>query len=506
MIRLTLAALVGLLGTAVISPSTVDAQTEPILSAEPTQAAYAWDEPPTVQITLRSASGVPLAGQVVFGTVGDDRRQRRTDADGRAMISFSRHLPHGEHVALIGYPGTREFLGSQISVALIVRQPMITIQTVPPIEGMAFAYLDQQFVTGVDGTATVPVSAVGDQLPTLDDLDIVPHDVELAPGVRASFGRWYGRPRTGLRATVQFHYRVSLTMSDLDGRTLDPDVVSNLTIKSSVGERFNITDIGRPIWFQGSRVVPLGGGLESTELYYTIESATVAGNNVVNRAQHRFLPSETQSWQIRLLLYRATFEVRDALFKFPIGTSVELEQPNGEIISLPIDHEGRAETAKLPRGNYTVTVRGPGLALSRPLALSKNQDVHVEFVSLVDLGVGMAAFLTFTFGLLFAGRPHLLPRIRLRSRLSLPELRRPVVVAIPVARTERPVWSPVQMDVPEAPVQPAPRLLTGIERARLAEARTLEVARTGEPPESAWAQDHSQEALGDTVSGSDRMA
>ena len=62
------------------------------------------------------------------------------------------------------------------------------------------------------------------------------------------------------------------------------------------------------------------------------KSALVGGSSVVHEGQQRFFPAETRNLQLRLLLFSARFEVRDALLGFPIGSAVLLEYPNGRVV------------------------------------------------------------------------------------------------------------------------------------------------------------------------------
>ena len=74
--------------------------------------------------------------------------------------------------------------------------------------------------------------------------------------------------------------------------------------------------------------------------------------------------------QLRLLLFSARFEVRDALLGFPIGSAVRLEYPNGESSARPSGRR-RADLESLPRGDYRVSVDALGhlvLASGRAIA------------------------------------------------------------------------------------------------------------------------------------------
>ena len=80
--------------------------------------------------------------------------------------------------------------------------------------------------------------------------------------------------------------------------------------------------------------------------------------------------------QLRLLLFSARFEVRDALLGFPIGSAVLLEYPDGRVVRQALDADGELTLKSLPRGDYRVRVDALGISSSRPISLSGDQDVR----------------------------------------------------------------------------------------------------------------------------------
>ena len=179
-------------------------------------------------------------------------------------------------------------------------------------------------------------------------------------------------------------------------------------------------DSEEPRWLQGSRVVRRWDGLEEIEVLHSVESVTVGGSNVVNRGEQRFLLSKDREWQIQLLLYSAQFSVRDALFRFPVGSAIHLEYPDGRSERLPLESGGELMLESLPRGEYHVSVDGPGISFSRPVALSRDQEVRLELISYLDIAVVFLLVASVALGLLFMGRPRLLFALRTgASRLFL---------------------------------------------------------------------------------------
>jgi len=275
------------------------------------------------------------------------------------------------------------------------------VQSVPPLKGVQFRIGQKIFVSGADGIARIGIQP--NQIGARPD----PITSRLANGSEARFSRWFGSGQSILRATWDVYYPVALRFVDLANRRVDPSTISGVTIKNSIGERMELTKLG-PMWVQGSRVVPLSGGLESKDLYFTIESVMVEGTNVVNRSQQRFVPAQVRDWAVTLLFYDAKVAVRDAFFRFPTGSSVVLAFPNGQSKEYPLNPDGTADLTSLPRGDYQIRVKGLGMSFSRPLALSRDQTVDLELISYLDLALAALAGLGIFFGLLFVGRPQLM--------------------------------------------------------------------------------------------------
>ena len=362
-----------------------------------------FDAKPKIEAMLQTIDGFALVDQRLFVDVdGGEPKHRRTDAAGRLSTELPSERAPGVHRVTITFPGTSRYAPTRVWTDFTILRPFITIQTVPALAGVPFSLADVAVTTGSDGTARIPYDpAIVGQRP-----EPAP-DTLLADGTTARFARWYGSRQSTMKATFEVYYPISLKFEDLDEQPVGPDDIESITIKSSTGARIEI-EAADELLLQGSRVVPLGGGLESKDIYYTIESVMISGTSVVNRSQQRFVPSEVRDWSVELLFYRAEFKVRDAIFGFATGSGVRIEFPDGQIRLVPLSGDGTASLPALPRGDYRVAVDGPGLTIWRPLALSRDQDVGLELVSYLDIGLVLTAGVTVLLGLLFLGRPSLL--------------------------------------------------------------------------------------------------
>ena len=204
------------------------------------------------------------------------------------------------------------------------------------------------------------------------------------------------------RITLDLSYRVSFNFANSNGGAIDSKQIKDITVKSVTGLVI-ILPAHEASWLQGSRVVPLPGGLVVKDLYWTVQDVQYAGSNVVNASQQRFLPARAQSVGVTLLFYRVRLQVRDALFGFSLGSAIDLAYPDRTHARVRLGKGGQLDLASLPRGNYAITAVGPGPSMSRPIAISRDQYVDLKFYSWLDLVVLGAAALLFTGGGLWWG-------------------------------------------------------------------------------------------------------
>jgi Glycosyl hydrolase family 99 len=97
--------------------------------------------------------------------------------------------------------------------------------------------------------------------------------------------------------------------------------------------------------------------------------------------------------------------VRDALLGFPIGTAIRLRYPNGEVRREELGPRAELTLASVPRGDYRVSVDALGLSSSRPVALSRDQELDLQVISWLDVMVVLLGLASVALALLFIRRP-----------------------------------------------------------------------------------------------------
>jgi len=227
---------------------------------------------------------------------------------------------------------------------------------------------------------------------------------------RVHFARWLGNVRTAV-AALETERKVAWKFVDLTGRSVDPRLVQRLVLRSITGEVATYTGaaLTRPHWLLAQRVVPRVGGLETKDLYYSVQAIDVLRSNVVNASQQRFVPTSTQKLTFRLSFYPLSLRAEDVLFGRPAGSSAKVEFPDGHVEQVPLDH-GVIELGALPRGSYFVTVQGGAFSFRTPVAVSKPQKAVFPVVTYLDVVIVVGALTLLAAGLLLIGRPSLARR------------------------------------------------------------------------------------------------
>src|SRR5438105_1782475 len=234
---------------------------------------------------------------------------------------------------------------------------VVVIKSMPPVPGAQYTFQGRTFVADQQGTVRLPAAAGGTHLYT----DVQVRDRTLDGFTVLRFSRWYQHSAFDVTAAFNTFRRVRLSFSDLHNKAVDSSLFVSVKLRSSVGEDFVFRKRAavEDHWLLSNRVVPTSDGLTTKDLYYTVQSVVIHGTNVVNASQHKYFPAQQTLMQTPLLFYTARFQVRDAVFGFPIGSSINLVLPDGSAIRGRLGHASQIQVDWLPRGNYSVKAFGP---------------------------------------------------------------------------------------------------------------------------------------------------
>ena len=372
--------------------------------------------PVTVIVDLRLESGAPVANSPIELTIpGQPVQVIRTDTAGAAVFRLTQGLSPGEYPLVATYAGvTGAFLGGSDELVLSVLPFELAVETVPTLPGMVFKLDGKRFTAGADGIARLPVALGGDhQLSVLDD-------EYRGDGQRAVFSGWStglrGRqvaihiPLAGpLEAGFDIHLPASQSFMDADGNPIDPARVTSITLRSSLGDASTYPD-GSQRLLMASRVVQGPDGLASEAVRYAVEAVEVDGSNVVEEGQQNLGFAGDGPWEIKLMLFSAHLQPRDAFFGFPSGRSVDVYYPDGKVVRIDTDVYGQLAVPSLARGTYRMSVAdAPGWAPVADVAVSPGHEVVIRVLSYLDMLLVALVAVGLALWLVRVVHPHLLP-------------------------------------------------------------------------------------------------
>lgn len=288
------------------------------------------------------------------------------------------------------------------------RGAALELQTTPRMPGLRFSLGARTVESDRRGRVRVRATDVRGLARRLKVLD-----ADVSTGVRAKLSRV--EPGTPPRVVLDLYYRIRPRFVDPAGEPVDPGRIASVTLRGSHGVVKTFKGDEWPM-LQGTRAVR--SARESEKLAYVVESVVVDGSNVVNRAQQRFLPSQSRTVQIELMFYPTRFVARDALLGFPIGSGIRLQSPDGDTKRHAFRSRADLTIPSLPRGRYRVTVEAPGISPSRPVALSRAQQVDLKVISYLDVAVVLLLATGLALGLPSLRRPLLLSALFSRRRRS----------------------------------------------------------------------------------------
>ena len=374
----------------------------------------------TIKIIARltTEAGEPVVEQpILLLWQGKVYRKTRTDADGRVVLTVRESLPSGTYRFDVVYEGGAGLLPTRATHEMAIRPLEIVVRVVPPLAGVEFALDGRTFTSDENGVARIEVGPPGTYR-----LGVRSYSPP-ARNIRVRFGRWGDQiftpyrevtvpPSRTLEIGFEVSYLVSQRFFDLEGRPIPAERIESFTFKSSNGRTVTLPN-GEPRWFQAGRVVKRRFGLRETPIQYALMSVMIDGTNVVNQQQQRFYVDPDDVWDIEVLLYSIRISARDALFRFPVGTGVEMVYPNGEVKFVPWEKDGEVVLYSLARGLYRVRVVGVGgVTPLTPVALSRPQEMEMLVITYLDIAVLGTLGGVIAIGLLLFGRPQILAWLR----------------------------------------------------------------------------------------------
>jgi hypothetical protein len=389
---------------------------------------FAIGDQPVVVAHLKKDSGAPLPNRMVRIFAYKNRvAEGITDNTGTARIPLSWNFYPGDYKLLVTFNGsTIDHLDSTFTTRVLTIVPgTLGVQSVPALAGVQFKLGDQVQTTDASGFVQFSINHNGGY-----HIEVVPPAPAPDANVRILFDRWNDNDVSQyhefkfpshrvIQAGFLLSYPVKLQYADKANQPVDPGRITFARVRTA-GTFYTLTDPGHA-WLPNNSILHrVGGILESKQALYYLDNVTIAGANVVNQGQQRFQVGRDSTWRIELFLYPASFSAKDALFRFPVGSGILLEYPDGTKQQLAFQGpDASIQVPSLPRGIYHASVQGTrGLEPRIPLSLSRARGFELIVISRLDFAVllGVPAAIALLF--LIFGRTPLLAWLTPRRRRS----------------------------------------------------------------------------------------
>jgi Bacterial Ig-like domain (group 3) len=364
-------------------------------------------------VQLQDASSKPLAGRFIRFFLNDTLLQgATTDEQGQAVLKLASELNVGQHTLRATFFGKPGLTPSTLTQNLTVLANTLRVGTVPPIAGVALEVGGQAYQTDSRGEVQVLVTSAQPINVSLKTLNTT------APNMRAEFIRWNDgissqdrliNPTNSMSYQIGFHISRPISAEVLSGsQQVNPVRVHEMVIVSDQGVPTSLA-AGKTQWVVTSLIRRGEEGLEPWPVNYTL-ARLVVDNEVYpmnNKRRLKLATSGTVSTTVPF--FRVQVVVKDALFGTPIGTKLQVLQPDGRVDEVAIDANGVAQLPELIRGNYSLQLLGAGaLNTQMPTYLANEKTIDMLVVSYTDMGLVGGALAGLVGLLIVAG--HLFAR------------------------------------------------------------------------------------------------
>ncbi len=304
----------------------------------------------------------------------------------------------------------------------------VTIQAVPPIEGIHFLLDGRRLTTDHNGLAYTRLRRPGSHVLA------APDSQNVGGGARVAFAHWsdgdFPSVRTlsvttftALEVGFDVSYATLVDFVSTAGDPIAPEEISSLTIVDDRKTGYSL-DTDGPQWLLGSRALKKDGSVRSEEISYAVDAVVAGGRDRLVPGQPRFSPSSQLGWNIVLegsgpaaapvaetsappgprSTRRISFDVRDALFGFPTGSAVTIEGPDGRSERHELGPDARLTLEEAGAGDFRATAVGPGISLGQRFDPSRVERVRLSVITYLDIATGLLTLILVAAGILALAR------------------------------------------------------------------------------------------------------
>lgn len=301
----------------------------------------------------------------------------------------------------------------------------VTIQAVPPIEGVRLVLDGRSLTTDHNGLALARLRRPGSHNLTAPDLQRVER------GVRVHFAHWsdgdYPSVRrlsvttfTSLEVGFDVSFSTPVNFVSTAGDPIAAEGIDSVTIVDDRDTGYSLATDG-PQWLPGSRARESGGSIRSEEISYAVDAVVAGGRDRLAPGQPRFSPSPEQSWNIVLdgtdaegpltepargtrATNHVVVDVSDALFAFPTGSAVIIEGPDGRSERHELGPGARLSLEEAGAGDFRATALGPGISFAQRFDPSRAERVRLSVITYLDIATGLLTLVLVAAGVLALAR------------------------------------------------------------------------------------------------------
>ncbi|HZJ51398.1 MAG TPA: hypothetical protein VFF07_11295, partial [Actinomycetota bacterium] len=303
----------------------------------------------------------------------------------------------------------------------------VTIQAVPPIEGVRLVLDGRSLTTDHNGLALARLRRPGSHNLTAPDLQRV------EPGVRVHFAHWsdgdFPSVRrlsvttfTSLEVGFDVSYSTPVNFVSTAGDPIAAEGIDSLTIVDDRDTGYSLATDG-PQWLPGSRARESAGSIRSEEISYAVDAVVAGGRDRLAPGQPRFSPSPEQSWSIVLegsagdepltepsaargprATNHVVVTVSDALFGFPTGSAVSITGPDGRSERHELGPGARLSLEEAGAGDFRATALGPGISFAQQFDPSRAERVRLSVITYLDIATGLLTLVLVAAGVLALAR------------------------------------------------------------------------------------------------------
>jgi hypothetical protein len=159
-----------------------------------------------------------------------------------------------------------------------------------------------------------------------------------------------------------------------------------------------------PVSLLSARGKLVDGVVKPQQVTYSVTRVTLDGGNAVFAGQQRLNPNSASDWPISVSVFDVTVTARDVLFGSRVTSTAYVSRPDGGRSAVQLRRGRPTVLRSLVRGGYTLTTQAAVVGANTNILVSKNSDVELRVVTLLDAVVLVLLLLGMAVSVVLVGR------------------------------------------------------------------------------------------------------